>query len=172
MRTVVAPRRLLTSDEPNNADIPSQWFPEAARCLALQGAELLFFPTAIGSEPQDGGLDSRQHWRRVMQGHAGANMTPVIASNRIGTEALGPDPTSARVAGSTITFYGTSFVADETGAVVAEADDRSEAVRLAAFDLDGIAAARAAWGMFRDRRPELYGPIMSKDGRLRVGPAV
>ena len=99
-------------------------------------------------------------------------MCPLIASNRIGTETPPPDPTgaSAKVPNSKITFYGTSFIADETGAVVADADDRSEAVLLAQFDLDAVAAARAAWGMFRDRRPETYGPILTHDGRLRAGP--
>lgn len=140
--------------------------------MALQGAELLLYPTAIGSEPQDSGLDSRHHWRRVMQGHAGANQCPVIAANRIGTETPTRDSTSAAVPGSTIAFYGASFIADETGAVVAEADDQREAVLVASFDLDATAGKRAAWGMFRDRRPELYGSIMSKDGRSRVGPAV
>ncbi len=136
--------------------------------MAVLGAELLLFPTAIGSEPQDGALDSRHHWRRVMQGHAGANMCPLIASNRIGTEVMPPDPTSAIVPGSKISFYGTSFIADETGAVVADADDKSEAVLVASFDLDAVATARASWGMFRDRRPELYGPILTKDGRVRA----
>lgn len=141
--------------------------------MALLGAELLLFPTAIGSEPQDSTLDSRAHWRRVMQGHAGANMCPLIASNRIGTEVLPPDPSSAIVPNSKITFYGTSFITDETGAIVADAgDDQKEAVLVARFDLDAVAAARASWGMFRDRRPELYGPILTKDGKQRAGPVV
>lgn len=133
-----------------------QWFPEAARAMALAGADLLFYPTAIGSEPQAPTIDSSAHWQRVMQGHAGANMVPVIASNRIGTEAGRK--------GTTLTFYGSSFIADETGAKVAEADRSTETVLTARFDLDAIAASRAAWGLFRDRRPELYRPLLSLDG--------
>ncbi|GAB5031571.1 n-carbamoylputrescine amidase [Nannochloropsis oceanica] len=144
-----------------------QWFPETARCLALQGAELLLFPTAIGSEPQDGAIDSRAHWRRVMQGHAGANMTPVIASNRVGVETpFSQDPGSACVRDSSITFYGNSFITDETGAILADANDHSEAVLVVAFDLAKIRQARASWGMFRDRRPALYKPLLTKDGIL------
>ena len=122
-----------------------QWFPEAARAMALKGAELLFYPTAIGSEPQDAGLDSRDHWQRAMQGHAAANMVPLIASNRIGRE----DGESCA-----LTFYGSSFIADQTGAKLAEADRDARAVITATFDLEAIRAQRAAWGLFRDRRPE------------------
>ena len=122
-----------------------QWFPEAARAMALKGAELLFYPTAIGSEPQDPGLDSRDHWQRAMQGHAAANMVPLIASNRIGRE----DGESCA-----LTFYGSSFIADQTGAKLAEADRDARAVITATFDLEAIRAQRAAWGLFRDRRPE------------------
>ncbi len=130
-----------------------QWFPEAARCMALNGAELLFYPTAIGSEPGDPGLDSREHWKRVMQGHAAANVVPVIASNRIGEEvATGDDALR-------MTFYGNSFISDYTGDVVQRADDHTEAVLVQRFDLDSIASYRASWGLFRDRRPELYGDI-------------
>ncbi|MDR3516931.1 MAG: N-carbamoylputrescine amidase [Azospirillaceae bacterium] len=132
-----------------------QWFPECARAMTLQGAELLLYPTAIGSEPQDATLDSRDHWTRVMQGHAGANLVPLVASNRIGTE-VGDQ--------ATITFYGSSFIADPTGALVAQAGREGEAVLVAEFDLDAIAARRAAWGLFRDRRPELYRPLLSADG--------
>ncbi len=135
-----------------------QWFPEAARAMALQGAEILLYPTAIGSEPHDAGLDTSAHWQRVMQGHAGANLMPVVASNRIGTEQ-GRNGTS-------LTFYGTSFIADPTGAKVAEADHASESVVTATFDLDAIAHQRRSWGIFRDRRPELYGRLMTLDGRL------
>jgi N-carbamoylputrescine amidase len=134
-----------------------QWFPEAARCMALAGAELLLYPTAIGSEPTDPGLDSRAHWRTVMCGHAGANIVPVIASNRIGAESGRYTPIELR-------FYGTSFVADHTGAVVAQADDRTPGALTHAFDLDAIAAYRAAWGVWRDRRPELYGAILTHGG--------
>ncbi len=132
-----------------------QWFPEAARSMALQGAELLFYPTAIGSEPQDPTIDSAAHWQRVMQGHAAANLMPVIASNRIGTEPGRK--------GTELTFYGSSFIADQTGSKVAEAGRTEEAVLTARFDLDGIARQRAAWGLFRDRRPDLYGPVLTLD---------
>jgi N-carbamoylputrescine amidase len=134
-----------------------QWFPESARTMALMGAEALFYPTAIGSEPPPAPpVDSRDHWRRVMQGHAGANFMPLIAANRIGTET--------GQAGE-ITFYGSSFIADPQGALAAELDRSHEGVATAAFDLDAIAQARASWGLFRDRRPDLYGPIVSHDGK-------
>ncbi|MBO3758942.1 N-carbamoylputrescine amidase [Ciceribacter sp. L1K22] len=133
-----------------------QWFPEAARAMALKGAELLFYPTAIGSEPQDPTIDSAAHWQRVMQGHAAANIVPVIASNRIGVEPGRK--------GTELTFYGSSFIAGQTGEKLAEADRVTESVLTATFDLDGIAKQRAAWGLFRDRRPELYRPLMSMDG--------
>ncbi len=133
-----------------------QWFPESARAMALMGAEALFYPTAIGSEPPPAPpIDSRDHWRRVMQGHAGANYMPLIASNRIGTET--------GQAGE-IVFYGSSFIADPRGAIVAELDRRAEGVATASFDLDDIAQARASWGLFRDRRPDLYKPLVSHDG--------
>ena len=133
-----------------------QWFPEAARAMALQGAELLLYPTAIGSEPQDPTIDSAAHWQRVMQGHAAANIMPVIASNRIGTEPGRK--------GTELTFYGSSFIANQTGEKVAEADRTTETVLTATFDLDAIAKQRAAWGLFRDRRPELYTPLLTMDG--------
>jgi len=136
-----------------------QWFPESARAMALMGAEILLYPTAIGSELLDPSWDSRDHWQRVMQGHAGANLVPLVASNRIGTEA--------GAAGTEMTFYGSSFVADATGAMLAEADRESEAVITATLDLDETAAQRAGWGVFRDRRPELYGPLLTLDGRVR-----
>jgi N-carbamoylputrescine amidase len=132
-----------------------QWFPEAARAMALQGAEILFYPTAIGSEPNDPHIDSKGHWQRVMQGHAGANMVPLVASNRIGFE---------QGESCALTFYGGSFIADPWGAKVAEAD-ADEAVLTARFDLDEIRARRAAWGFFRDRRPDLYAPLLTLDGR-------
>jgi N-carbamoylputrescine amidase len=132
-----------------------QWFPESARCMALQGAEVLFYPTAIGSEPQDAGLDSRDHWQRVMQGHAGANLMPLVASNRIGVE---------RGENSSITFYGSSFIAGPQGEKVVEAGRDKEAVLTATFDLDRLRATRASWGLFRDRRPELYRSILTLDG--------
>ncbi|GAQ92028.1 Carbon-nitrogen hydrolase [Klebsormidium nitens] len=136
-----------------------QWFPEAARSMALMGAEILFYPTAIGTEPQDATIDSRHHWRRVMQGHAGANLVPVVASNRIGKEVF-KDPDSE------ITFYGTSFIAGPTGEVVVDANDKDEAVIVASFDLDQIRGQRAGWGVFRDRRPEMYKPLLTLDGRI------
>lgn len=135
-----------------------QWFPEAARAMALQGAEILLYPTAIGSEPQDEGIDSKDHWQRVMQGHAAANMLPLVASNRIGRETMDS---------GSILFYGSSFIADETGAKVAEAGREEESVLLATFDLDALRLKRASWGLFRDRRPELYGPLMTLDGRAQ-----
>ncbi len=137
-----------------------QWFPEGARAMALQGAEVLFYPTAIGSEPQDPSLDSREHWQRTMQGHAAANMVPLVASNRIGTEAS---------AACSLTFYGSSFIADETGAKIAEAGRDRQEVITASFDLEAIRATRASWGLFRDRRPDLYGPLMTSDGRKPQG---
>jgi N-carbamoylputrescine amidase len=121
-----------------------QWFPESARGMALRGGELLFYPTAIGSEPYDAHLDTRDPWRRAMQGHAVSNGMPVIAANRIGTEAGGQ------------TYYGSSFIADETGALVAELGRGEEGVITHAFDLDALDRRRAVWGFFRDRRPELY----------------
>ena len=132
-----------------------QWFPEAARAMALMGAEVLFYPTAIGSEPQDPALDSRGHWQRVMQGHAAANLMPVVASNRIGAEEGDS---------CTVTFYGRSFVADQTGALLAEAGEDRETAVAATFDLDALANQRASWGLFRDRRPELYDPLLTLDG--------
>ncbi len=136
-----------------------QWFPEAARAMALMGAEVLLYPTAIGSELFERNWDSSAHWQTVMRGHAGANLIPLVASNRIGTEA-GRNGTS-------LTFYGSSFIADWAGQTVAEADRESQAVLTATFDLDEIAVNRMAWGIFRDRRPDLYGPLMSLDGASR-----
>lgn len=133
-----------------------QWFPEAARIMALSGAEVLFYPTAIGTEPQDPDLDTRRHWQRVMQGHAAANMVPVVAANRRGHE---------QGAGCAITFYGQSFITDGTGALVAEAGEESDAVLTAALDLEALRRARDAFGLFRDRRPELYAPLLDLHGR-------
>jgi N-carbamoylputrescine amidase len=132
-----------------------QWFPEAARCMALMGAEVLLYPTAIGSEPHDAGIDSRDHWQRCMQGHAAANLVPLVASNRVGVE---------RGEKYEMTFYGSSFIAGPTGEKVVEADRGSETVITATFDLDAVRAQRHAWGVFRDRRPELYAPILTLDG--------
>ena len=121
-----------------------QWFPEAARAMALAGAEALFYPTAIGSEPHDSSLDTRDPWRRAMQGHAVSNVMPVIASNRIGTEASGQR------------FHGSSFICDHRGDLVASLERTEEGVLTHTFDLDFLTKHRAAWGFFRDRRPELY----------------
>ena len=133
-----------------------QWFPESARAMALMGAEALFYPTAIGSEPAPAPpVDSRDHWRRVMQGHAAANCMPLIASNRIGSET--------GQAGA-MTFYGSSFVADPSGGIVAELGRTEEGTICASFDLDDVARMRASWGLFRDRRPDLYGVLGSHDG--------
>ncbi|MGE0829611.1 MAG: N-carbamoylputrescine amidase [Hyphomonadaceae bacterium] len=120
-----------------------QWFPEAARAMTLMGAEALFYPTAIGSEPHDSSLDTRDPWRRAMQGHAVSNVIPVIAANRIGTEASGQS------------FYGSSFIADQRGDLVASLERGEEGVIAAEFDLDFLATHRAAWGFFRDRRTDL-----------------
>ena len=133
-----------------------QWFPESARAMALLGAEILFYPTAIGSEPQDLSIDSRDHWQRAMQGHAASNIMPVVASNRVGTE---------QGEHWKVTYYGSSFITDHTGAILKQAPREGEAVITATFDLDAIRAYRTSWGVFRDRRPELYGPIMTLDGR-------
>jgi N-carbamoylputrescine amidase len=132
-----------------------QWFPEAARCMALMGADVLLYPTAIGSEPHDASIDSRDHWQRCMQGHAAANVMPLVASNRIGVE---------HGQKYQMTFYGSSFIAGPAGEKLVEADRSTEAVITATVDLDAIRAQRHAWGVFRDRRPELYGPIMTLDG--------
>ncbi|MBM3805572.1 MAG: N-carbamoylputrescine amidase [Actinobacteria bacterium] len=132
-----------------------QWFPEAARVMALRGAELLLYPTAIGSEPSNAELDSSGHWQRAMQGHAASNLTPVIAANRVGRE-VGRN--------TEITFYGCSFICDATGAKVAEANRTDEAVLVASFDLEAQKLARNFWGLFRDRRPELYKPLLNLDG--------
>lgn len=130
-----------------------QWFPEAARAMVLGGAEMLLYPTAIGSEPGVPDLDSRGHWCRTMQGHAAANMVPLVASNRIGHEVATGDDTL------TLDFYGNSFIADYTGALVNQADDSNEAVLIASFDLDEAEEYRTTWGVFRDRRPDLYGVL-------------
>ena len=130
-----------------------QWFPECARSMALMGADLIFYPTAIGSEPQDPNLNSLKHWQRTMQGHAAANMTPIIASNRIGKEIA--DKTE-------MTFYGHSFISDETGEIKCECNDESEGTILHSFNIDEIRISRASWGLFRDRRPELYDKILQR----------
>jgi N-carbamoylputrescine amidase len=139
-----------------------QWFPETARSLALLGADVLLFPTAIGSEPQDPGLNSADHWQRVMQGHAAANMIPVVASNRFGTEILLDEHGKEM---QRIAFFGRSFITDEAGAIVKEAKNGSDIIS-AEIDVVANRSARAAWGLFRDRRPEMYGVLRTKDGHL------
>lgn len=124
-----------------------QWFPEAARAMALMGADVLLYPTAIGAEPQDTGLDTAARWRRAMQGHSVCNVIPVVAANRVGDE-------DGQV------FYGTSFISDAVGEVVAELDRTETGVITARFDLDEIDRDRAAWGFFRDRRPDLYDVLL------------
>ena len=132
-----------------------QWFPETARSLALMGAEVLMFPTAIGSEPKFPDLDSAAHWQRTMQGHATANIMPLVASNRIGTEVQGD---------TEMRFYGSSFIAGHTGEILAEADRSTETHITASFDLDEIRDYRTAWGVFRDRRPDMYRAMGTIDG--------
>lgn len=128
-----------------------QWFPESARIMALMGAEILFYPTAIGSEPILP-IDSQPHWQRCMQGHAAANIIPLVASNRVGTEVQDE---------SSMTFYGSSFIAGSTGEIVKQMDRNKEGVIVAEFDLDEIREKRQSWGIYRDRRPEMYKPIFS-----------
>ena len=134
-----------------------QWFPESARSMALLGADVILYPTAIGSEPQNPSWDSSGHWQRVMQGHAAANIVPIAAANRTGREVGRP---------TEVTFYGSSFITDATGAIVAEAGRDDERVLIADIDIGANRAMRAAWGLFRDRRPELYGAITSLDGDI------
>ncbi|MFD0590353.1 N-carbamoylputrescine amidase [Paenibacillus sp. GCM10027627] len=136
-----------------------QWYPEAARCMALMGAEILFYPTAIGTEPQDGSIDSKDHWQMCMLGHAASNLVPVVASNRVGLET---DEESS------ITFYGSSFIAGPQGNKIAEADRTEETVLVAEFDLGQLETQRIEWGIFRDRRPDLYGVIATYDGELKL----
>lgn len=134
-----------------------QWFPETARCMAVKGAELLFYPTAIGSEPILES-DSMPHWRRCMQGHAGSNLMPVIAANRIGLEEVKPCKENGGQE-SSLNFYGSSFMTDETGDIVEDAPRDKEQVLIHTYDLDEIANNRLSWGIFRDRRPECYQDI-------------
>ena len=132
-----------------------QWFPECVRSMALMGAELLFYPTAIGDEPTLG-IDSKGHWQRCMQGHAAANLMPVIAANRIGTETISQNGND-----STLEFYGSSFITDGRGEIIQEASKDKKEVLTATFDLDELAIARRQWGVFRDRRPSMYGTLLT-----------
>ena len=136
-----------------------QWFPETARCLALMGAEVLLFPTAIGSEPGAAALDSRDHWQMTMRGHAAANLLPVVAANRVGLEVANSDPALH------MTFYGSSFICNHKGALLAEADRDSTGVQVCTLDLAAMREERLSWGIYRDRRPEMYGALASLDGR-------
>jgi N-carbamoylputrescine amidase len=136
-----------------------QWFPETARAMALMGAEILLFPTAIGSEPPNPGYDSSTHWQNVMRGHAAANIMPLLASNRIGSETA-PD-------GRSDTFYGRSFISDWTGEKVEDMNRIEEGFRVHDFDFSAIAELRRSWGIFRDRRPEMYDALLTKDGVMR-----
>ena len=131
-----------------------QWFPETSRALAVKGAEILFYPTAIGSEPILE-CDSMPHWRRCMQGHAGCNLVPVVAANRIGIETVDPCEANSGQK-SSLKFYGSSFITDNTGEVICEAGRDTEEVLVAQFDLDEYMTDRLSWGLFRDRRPEIY----------------
>jgi len=136
-----------------------QWFPETARAMALMGAEILLYPTAIGSEPPNPSYDSSTHWQNTMRGHAAANIMPLMASNRVGKETA-PD-------GRSDTFYGRSFIADYQGEKLQEMNRTEEGVRLHSFDLDAIQELRRTWGVFRDRRPEMYGALLTLDGKVR-----
>lgn len=132
-----------------------QWFPECARAMSLMGAEILFFPTAIGNEPNDPDYNSVGHWQRTMQGHAAANMIPVVAANRIGHEDG---------ATCSLNFFGHSFIAGARGELIATATDE-EALLTADFDFESLRRQRAGWGLFRDRRPDLYTVLMTLDGQ-------
>jgi N-carbamoylputrescine amidase len=136
-----------------------QWFPETARAMAVQGAEILLYPTAIGSEPIIE-CDSMPHWRRCMQGHAGCNLMPVVAANRIGLETVEPCKENA-MQSSSLNFYGSSFMTDETGEILEGASRDAEEILIHTYDFDEIAVNRLSWGLFRDRRPECYGDITS-----------
>lgn len=135
-----------------------QWFPETARCMALMGAEILFYPTAIGSEPQNPSIDSKAHWQRCMIGHSSCNLVPVVASNRVGLETIED---------SSIHFYGSSFITNGTGEKIAEANRLEETILVAELDLDQIEKQRTEWGIFRDRRPDLYKVLLTYDGELK-----
>jgi N-carbamoylputrescine amidase len=140
-----------------------QWYPECARAMALMGAEVLLYPTAIGSEPHDTSLDTRDPWRRAMQGHAVSNIIPVAAANRIGFEGA-----DHGLNGPGQNFYGSSFIADHRGDLVQAFERTDEGVLTASFDLDFLHTHRAAWGFFRDRRTDLYGPVGAAS---QTGPA-
>lgn len=135
-----------------------QWFPETARCLALNGADVILYPTAIGEEPILS-VDSAEHWQRVMQGHSAANVLPVAAANRIGTETVSPCAENGGQS-SSLVFYGSSFLTDATGKIIARAAREKEQILYAEYDFDEIKRLRREWGLFRDRRPETYMAIV------------
>ncbi len=162
-----------------------QWFPESARTMALLGAEVLLYPTAIGSDPPVPDEDSRDAWQTVQRGHAAANVMPLLAANRIGMETAPDDADCATradgagggcAAARAIRFYGSSFIASEAGALLAAASRDREEVVTAAVDLDAVRSFREDWSFFRDRRPEHYGPLLTLDGQTAgpgsPGPAV
>ena len=134
-----------------------QWFPEAARVMALKGAQIIFYPTAIGSEPANDILDSKDHWQTCMQGHSASNMIPVVVSNRIGTESCDR---------SSITFYGSSFITDNKGGILTHANRVDESVILSTLDLEQFQVQRASWGLFRDRRPSQYKTLLTSSGEI------
>lgn len=138
-----------------------QWFPETARAMALLGADLLLYPTAIGSEPILD-VDSSGHWKRTMQGHSAANVIPVVAANRYGEEKVIPCVENGNQS-SALVFYGNSFMTDETGDIISSAGRDEDAVLVSSYDFDKIREARMSWGLFRDRRPEMYGIICDKE---------
>ncbi|MBK7547663.1 MAG: N-carbamoylputrescine amidase [Burkholderiaceae bacterium] len=153
-----------------------QWYPETARSMALMGAEVLCFPTIIGSEPHDTGMDTAGQWQRTMQGHAAANMVPVVAANRIGSETGFGNGNPAQ-SGLTGVFYGSSFITDHTGAKVQEANRTDETILIQDFDLESIRKDRQSFGFFRDRRPDMYRTLLTSDGyhirpNLRADPSV
>ncbi len=135
-----------------------QWYPETARILSLLGAEILLFPTAIGSEPHDANINSKDHWQICMQGHSASNLIPVVCSNRIGTE---------QIKNTQITFYGSAFITNNKGKIIQEADSKTQTILTAEFDLDSLAIERRTWGIFRDRRPDLYGVLLTHDGKTK-----
>ena len=135
-----------------------QWFPEAARAMVLKGAEILLYPTAIGSEIYSPDLDSKEHWQTVMRGHAAANIVPVVASNRVGREKSGEIE---------MEFYGSSFITNYTGGFIASADRTTEGMLTATLDLEEAREYRRSWGVFRDRRTDLYAPLLTMDGEHR-----
>lgn len=152
-----------------------QWYPEAARAMALQGAEIIVYPTAIGSEPHNPGYDSFEHWQRTIVGHAAANMVPVVVANRVGTEATTVQNMSGSdsnkewfTSGSCVNFYGSSFITDNVGKVLTQMDRESDGVSIASLPLSSYQHNRTSWGLYRDRRPELYQALLTMDGQTAI----